>query len=66
MHGASTSVIPLQGVVDLSISTEKEKISLTKWLLYRVMPNRVDISIVPDILWRQQPKYKVKHSSNYP
>ncbi|EQC00324.1 tail fiber assembly protein [Photorhabdus temperata] len=49
-------VTPLQDAVDLDIATEAEKEALLAWKKYRVMLNRVDISLVPDVKWPEQPK----------
>ncbi|HCP3098873.1 TPA: tail fiber assembly protein, partial [Escherichia coli] len=46
---------PLQDAVDLEIATEEEKSLLAAWKTYRVLLNRVDTSLSPDIEWPSQP-----------
>ncbi|EFB3321859.1 tail fiber assembly protein [Escherichia coli] len=40
---------PLQDAVDLGIATEEESSLLAAWKKYRVLLNRVDTSVAPDI-----------------
>ncbi|EJR8196736.1 tail fiber assembly protein, partial [Escherichia coli] len=47
----SEHIAPLQDAVDLEIATEEEKSFLASWKRYRVLLNRVDTSIAPDIEW---------------
>ncbi|EHZ8239068.1 tail fiber assembly protein [Escherichia coli] len=42
-------------VVDLEIATEEEKSLLAAWKTYRVLLNRVNTSVVPDIEWPVAP-----------
>ncbi|EFG1984208.1 tail fiber assembly protein [Escherichia marmotae] len=51
MQVASEHIAPLQDAVDLEIATEEEKSFLASWKRYRVLLNRVDTSIAPDIEW---------------
>ncbi|HDX1826743.1 TPA: tail fiber assembly protein, partial [Escherichia coli] len=37
--------------VDLDIATEEEILLLAAWKTYRVLLNRVDTSVAPDIEW---------------
>ncbi len=53
---ASEKMAPLQDAVDLGIATEAEKAALLAWKKYRVMLNRVDISLAPDMEWPEQSK----------
>ncbi|HAY0242457.1 TPA: tail fiber assembly protein, partial [Escherichia coli] len=41
--------------VDLEIATEEETLLLEAWKKYRVLLNRVDTSVVPDIEWPVAP-----------
>ncbi|AHE58808.1 phage tail protein [Escherichia coli] len=41
--------------VDLEIATEEETSLLEAWKKYRVLLNRVDTSVAPDIEWLIQP-----------
>ncbi|EKR5664935.1 tail fiber assembly protein [Escherichia coli] len=45
----------VQTVVGLEIATEEEKALLAAWKTYRVLLNRVDTSVAPDIEWLIQP-----------
>ncbi|EHX2578178.1 tail fiber assembly protein, partial [Escherichia coli] len=51
MQTASEQIVPLQDAVDLDIATEEEISLLAVWKRYRVLLNRVDTSIAPDIEW---------------
>ncbi|MER2473647.1 tail fiber assembly protein [Photorhabdus laumondii] len=53
---ASQQIAPLQDAVDLGIATQEEEAALLVWKKYRVMLNRIDISLAPDIEWPEQPK----------
>ncbi|PQQ36331.1 phage tail protein [Photorhabdus luminescens] len=53
---ANESIALLQDAVDLDIATEAEKAALLEWKKYRIMLNRVNISLVSDIEWPEQPK----------
>ncbi|MDE9519773.1 tail fiber assembly protein, partial [Xenorhabdus bovienii] len=41
---------------DLGMATDSEQITLTVWKKYRVLLNRVDCTIAPDVKWPEQPK----------
>ncbi|EEV3677250.1 phage tail protein [Escherichia albertii] len=45
----------LPSSVDLEIATEEETSLLEAWKKYRVLLNRVDTSVAPDIEWLIQP-----------
>ncbi|CAM6643993.1 phage tail protein [Escherichia coli] len=51
----SEHIAPLQDAVDLDIATEEETSLLAAWKTYRVLLNRVDISVAPDIEWPAVP-----------
>ena len=51
----SEYIAPLQDAVDLEIATEEERSLLEAWKKYRVLLNRVDTSVAPDIEWLIQP-----------
>lgn len=51
----SEHIVPLQDAVDLEIATEEENSLLEAWKKYRVLLNRVDTSVAPDIEWLIQP-----------
>ncbi|XNM43981.1 tail fiber assembly protein [Escherichia coli] len=52
----SEYIAPLQDAVDLAeIATEEERSLLEAWNKYRVLLNRVDTSVAPDIEWLIQP-----------
>lgn len=52
---SSNAIAPLQDAVDLEMATEAEITQLTAWKKYRVLLNRVDTSLAPDIDWPQKP-----------
>ncbi len=56
LRHANESIALLQDAVDLDIATEAEKAALLEWKKYRIMLNRVNISLVSDIEWPEQPK----------
>ncbi|PHM33347.1 tail assembly protein [Xenorhabdus mauleonii] len=45
-----------QDAVDLGMAIDVEKSALAAWRKYRVLLNRIDCSIAPDIEWPEQPK----------
>ncbi|WEB86415.1 tail fiber assembly protein [Providencia rettgeri] len=53
---ASEAIAPLQDAVDLGMATDKEKVSLQVWKEYRVLLNRVDTSLAPDINFPAKPE----------
>lgn len=52
---AAEAIAPLQDAVDLDIATDEEITLLNEWKKYRVLLNRVDTSLAPDIKWPQKP-----------
>ncbi|MCC8376499.1 MULTISPECIES: tail fiber assembly protein [Photorhabdus] len=56
LRHANEFITLLQDAVDLDIATEVEKSALLTWKKYRVMLNRVNISLSPDIEWPEQPR----------
>ncbi|EJZ1643711.1 tail fiber assembly protein, partial [Escherichia coli] len=52
---ASEHIAPLQDAADLKIATEEETSLLEAWKKYRVLLNRVDTSVAPDIEWPAAP-----------
>ncbi|HEQ1860103.1 TPA: tail fiber assembly protein [Providencia alcalifaciens] len=52
---ATESIAPLRDAVDLDIATDEEIALLKEWKKYRVLLNRVDTSLAPDIDWPQKP-----------
>ena len=53
---ANSAIAPLQDAVDLGMATDEEKAKLTSWKTYRVLLNRVDTSLAPDIDWPVKPE----------
>ncbi|MDB9568696.1 tail fiber assembly protein [Providencia rettgeri] len=51
LNEATTAIAPLQDAVDLGIARDEEREQLKKWKNYRVLLNRVDTSIAPNINW---------------
>lgn len=52
---ANSAIAPLQDAVDLDMATDEEVALLKEWRKYRVLLNRVDTSLAPDIDWPQKP-----------
>ena len=52
---ATDKISPLQDAVDLGIATESETSQLKLWKKFRVLVNRVDTSLAPDIEWPEMP-----------
>ncbi|MFQ0992448.1 tail fiber assembly protein [Gilliamella apicola] len=46
----------LQDAIDSQIATEQEAQLLVEWKKYRVLVNRIDIELAPNIEWPNQPK----------
>ncbi|EUD08649.1 tail fiber assembly protein [Providencia alcalifaciens] len=55
LAGATEAIAPLQDAVDLGMATEEEIALLNEWKECRVLLNRVDTSLAPDIDWPQKP-----------
>ncbi|HAX1725349.1 TPA: tail fiber assembly protein, partial [Escherichia coli] len=55
MQAASEHIAPLQDAVELELATEEENSLLEAWKKYRVLLNRVDTSVAPDIEWPTSP-----------
>ena len=53
---ATQKIAPLQDAVDLDIATEDELSQLKAWKKFRVLVNRVDTSLAPDIEWPEHPQ----------
>ncbi|PHM38589.1 tail fiber assembly protein [Xenorhabdus innexi] len=53
---ATTAIAPLQDALDLDMATKAEKAALLAWKKYRVLLNRVDCTMAPDIDWPAPPK----------
>lgn len=51
MTAATKQIDPLQDAIDLDMATDEEKAQLTTWKKYRVLLNRVDTTVAPDITW---------------
>lgn len=52
---ATNAIAPLQDAVDLDITTDEEAAALKEWKKYRVLLNRVDTSLAPDIEFPEKP-----------
>lgn len=55
MSIAERAIAPLQDAVDLEMATDAEAALLLEWKKYRVLLNRLDTSIAPDIEWPNAP-----------
>ncbi|HIE0657983.1 TPA: tail fiber assembly protein [Providencia rettgeri] len=56
LEEATAAIAPLQDAVDLGIATGEEREPLIKWKEYRVLLDRVDTSLAPDIDWPEKPE----------
>lgn len=56
LNEATAAIAPLQDAVDLGIATDEERAQVKKWKNYRVLINRVDTSIAPNINWPEKPE----------
>lgn len=52
---ATVAISPLQDSIDLDMATDEEERKLAAWKKYRVLVNRVDTSLAPDIEWPEKP-----------
>ncbi|BDH44901.1 tail fiber assembly protein [Salmonella enterica subsp. enterica serovar Choleraesuis] len=55
LSDATSTISPLQDAVDLDIATDEEKVKLDEWKKYRVLLNRIDTSLAPNITWPSKP-----------
>ncbi|HIE5017567.1 tail fiber assembly protein [Enterobacter roggenkampii] len=55
LTAANNTIAPLQDAVDLEMATDSEQSQLLAWKKYRVLLNRVDTSVAPDIEWPTPP-----------
>ena len=53
---AASQLSYLQDAVDSQIASEQEAQLLVEWKKYRVLVNRIDIELAPNIEWPNQPK----------
>ena len=53
---AASQLSYLQDAVDSQIASEQEAQLLAEWKKYRVLVNRIDIELAPNIEWSNQPK----------
>ena len=53
---AASQLSYLQDAVDSQIASEQEAQLLVEWKKYRVLINRIDIELAPNIEWPNQPK----------
>lgn len=53
---AGRNIAPLQDAQDLEIATEEEKAALLMWKRYRVLLNRVETTMAPNVEWPQAPE----------
>ncbi|EMK3755711.1 tail fiber assembly protein [Providencia rettgeri] len=55
LNEANNTITYLQEAVDVGLATETEAAALQEWKKYRVLLNRVDTSIAPNIDWPEKP-----------
>ncbi|WP_334326058.1 tail fiber assembly protein [Gilliamella apicola] len=53
---AASQLSYLQDAVDSQIASEQETQLLVEWKKYRVLVNRIDTELAPNIEWPSQPK----------
>ena len=53
---AASQLSYLQDAIDSQIASEQEAQLLVEWKKYRVLVNRIDIELAPNIEWPNQPK----------
>ncbi|MDB6371409.1 tail fiber assembly protein [Photorhabdus bodei] len=56
MFTVSKQIAPLQDAVDLGMESDEENSRLTALKKYRVLLNRVDANLAPDIYWPEKPR----------
>ena len=56
LEKAASQLSYLQDAVDSQIASEQETQLLVEWKKYRVLVNRIDIELAPNIEWPNQPK----------
>lgn len=55
LNEANTQIEYLQDAIDANIATDNEKTLYAEWKKYRVLLNRVDVDLSPDIEWPTEP-----------
>lgn len=55
MAEATAAIAPLQDAVDLDMATDAEVALLKAWKTYRVLLNRIDVNLAPNIVWPTKP-----------
>ncbi|KDE35160.1 tail fiber assembly protein [Kosakonia radicincitans] len=55
LKDAAMAIAPIQDAVDLEVAADEEMALLSAWKMYRVMVNRVNTSLAPDIEWPEKP-----------
>lgn len=53
---ATKEIAPLQDAIELDIATDEESALLKEWKKYRVLLNRVDTSLAPDVTFPKRPE----------
>lgn len=56
LNDASGIIAPLQDALDLDMATDEESAKLQAWKKYRVLLNRIDTRLAPDIEWPSMPE----------
>ena len=55
LNEANNTLTYLQDSVDTGLATDEEAAALQEWKKYRVLLNRIDTSLAPDIEWPEKP-----------
>ena len=56
LNEANAQIECLQDAVDADIATDAEKNLLAEWKKYRVLLNRIDVNLAPNIEWIKKPQ----------
>lgn len=56
LEEANTSITYLQDAIEVGLDDDDYQAKLTAWKTYRVLLNRVDTSLAPDIDWPEKPE----------
>lgn len=59
LNEANAQIEYLQDAVDADIATDAEKNLLAEWKKYRVLLNRIDVNLAPNIEWLQKPQIEI-------
>ncbi|AVF37124.1 tail fiber assembly protein [Rahnella sikkimica] len=55
LNQATNIIMPLQDAKELLMANENELKTLSNWIIYRILVNRIDTSTAPNITWPEIP-----------